>query len=174
MIADSAGSVIFHLAAAVGVRLLPNFLRQALDDKPLTVFGTGQQTRCFAYVTETVEAILRLVEADQAVGQVVNVGSDETTTIEGLAQLVKSRTGSRSEIELIPYDEAYEPGFEDMNRRTPNLEKLVRLTGYRPSLPLQEIVDRVVWHARQEIEMEAASGGDAMREDKEILRRGGD
>ncbi len=117
---------------------------------------------------------MRLVEADQAVGQVVNVGSDETTTIEGLAQLVKSRTGSRSEIELIPYDEAYEPGFEDMNRRTPNLEKLVCLTGYRPSLPLQEIVDRVVWHARQEIEMEAASGADAMREDKEILRRGGD
>ncbi len=173
--------VIGRLFNVVGPRqtrrygmVLPNFVQQALDEKPLTVFGTGQQTRCFSYVTETVEAIMRLVETDQALGQVVNVGSDETTTIEGLAQLVKERTGSRSEVQLIPYDEAYEPGFEDMNRRTPSLEKLVRLTGYRPSLPLKEIVDRVVSHTRQEIEMEAASGGDALRGDKEIMAERGD
>jgi len=90
-----------------------------------------------------VEALLRLSATYKAVGEVVNVGSDEETTIEGLARLVKERTGSSSPIEHVPYDQAYEPGFEDMFRRVPCLDKLQRMTGFRPSTPLPEIIDRV-------------------------------
>jgi UDP-glucose 4-epimerase len=101
-------------------------------------------------VRDTVEAILRLVATDTAVGEVVNVGNDHEVTIEGLAHLVKERTGSSSHIEFIPYDQAYEPGFEDMFRRVPCLDKLERLTGFRPRTALPEIVDRVAaYHGRK-------------------------
>ena len=131
--------VIARLFNTVGPRqtgrygmVLPNFVRQALDAVPITVYGTGQQSRCFCDVNDAVEAILRLIATPQAVGEVVNVGNDVEVTIEALACLVKERTGSSSRIEHIPYDQAYEPGFEDMFRRVPSLEKLERLTGFRP------------------------------------------
>ena len=143
--------VIVRLFNTVGPRqtgrygmVLPNFVSQALDGAPITVFGTGQQSRCFCDVGDAVEAILRLISTDRAVGEVVNVGSDYEITIEGLARLVKERTGSSSPITYVPYDQAYEPGFEDMLRRVPSLEKLERLTGYRPKTTLPETVDRVV------------------------------
>ena len=126
--------------------VLPNFVRQALDGEPITVYGTGQQSRCFCDVRDTIEAVLRLVANDRAVGEVVNIGSDEEISIEGLAHVVKQRTKSDSPITYIPYDQAYEPGFEDMQRRVPALEKLQKLTGFRPRTPLTEIVDRVVAH----------------------------
>jgi UDP-glucose 4-epimerase len=145
--------IIARLFNTVGPRqtgrygmVLPNFVQQALDGAPITVYGTGQQSRCFCDVRDAVEALLRLSATYKAVGEVVNVGSDEETTIEGLARLVKERTGSSSPIEHVPYDQAYEPGFEDMFRRVPCLEKLELLTGFRPQTLLPEIVDRVVSH----------------------------
>jgi UDP-glucose 4-epimerase len=148
--------VIVRLFNTVGPRqtgrygmVLPNFVRQALDGSPITVFGTGQQSRCFCDVRDAVESILRLIATDKAVGEVVNVGSDQEISVEGLARIVKQRTNSESPITFTPYEEAYEPGFEDMQRRVPALEKLQRLTGFRPGIPLNEIVDRVVDYHRK-------------------------
>jgi UDP-glucose 4-epimerase len=124
--------------------VLPNFVRQALTGEPITVYGTGKQSRCFCDVRDCVESVLRLVATNQAIGEVVNVGSTEEVSIEALAQLVKQRTGSKSPIVSVPYDQAYEPGFEDMPRRVPALEKLEKLTGFRPDIPLNDIVDGVV------------------------------
>jgi UDP-glucose 4-epimerase len=124
--------------------VLPNFVGQALAGEPITVYGTGKQSRCFCDVRDCVESVLRLVATTRAIGEVVNVGSTEEVSIAALAQLVKQRTGSNSPVVSIPYDQAYEPGFEDMPRRVPALEKLEELTGFRPSIPLNDIVDGVV------------------------------
>ena len=125
--------------------VLPSFVTQALEGSPITVFGSGQQTRCFSHVSDVVEAIIRLMSSD-AVGEVVNIGNDEEVSIARLAAMVKVQTASSSPITYIPYDEAYAPGFEDMARRVPSLEKLVSLTGFRPSTPLESIVESVVAH----------------------------
>ena len=142
--------VIGRLFNTVGPRqtgrygmVLPTFVGQSLKGQPLTVYGTGKQSRCFGYVGDAVEAILKLMDRDRAVGEVVNIGNDEEISIEALASLVKERTESSSPIQYIPYDQAYEPGFEDMARRVPSLEKLVQLTGFRPSTPLPAIIDKV-------------------------------
>jgi UDP-glucose 4-epimerase len=147
--------VVVRLFNTVGPRqtgqygmVLPNFVRQALEGAPITVYGTGRQSRCFCDVRDTIHAILRLVSNERAVGEVVNIGNDEEISIEGLAHLVKLRTKSASPINYIPYDQAYEPGFEDMQRRVPSLERLQRLTGSRPATPLAEIVDRVIAYFR--------------------------
>jgi UDP-glucose 4-epimerase len=132
--------------------VLPNFVSQAIDGVALTVFGNGQQSRCFCDVQDAVEAMMRLVEQPKAVGEVVNIGSDEEVTIEGLAQVVKQRAKSSAPITYIPYDRAYEPGFEDMNRRVPSLDKLEMLTGFRPSAKLETIVDRVIAFFRRKRE----------------------
>ena len=128
--------------------VLPNFVRQALEGSPITVYGSGQQSRCFCDVRDTIEAVLRLVDTDRSIGEVVNIGTDGEISIDGLACLVKERTRSSSPITHVPYDQAYEPGFEDMLRRVPSLEKLEKLTGFRPSTPLAEIVDRVIAYFR--------------------------
>jgi UDP-glucose 4-epimerase len=129
--------------------VLPTFVKQALDGTPITVFGSGKQSRCFSYVADVVEAIIRLVSLPESVGEVVNIGNDEEVTIERLAHLIKETTESASPIHYVPYDQAYEPGFEDMPRRVPCLEKLVNLTGFRPSTPLDVIIDRVIGHYRE-------------------------
>jgi UDP-glucose 4-epimerase len=129
--------------------VLPNFVSQALKGLPITIFGSGKQSRCFCDVRDCVEAMLRLMENDNAVGEVVNIGTDREITVEGLAQIVKERTGSASPVTYIPYDQAYEPGFEDMMRRVPCLDKLERLTGFRPATSLEEIVDRVAKYFEQ-------------------------
>lgn len=143
--------VVVRLFNTVGPRqtgrygmVLPTFVQQALAGKPITVFGTGKQSRCFCHVRDAVHALIALVHTPAAVGEVVNIGADEEISIEGLAQLVKERTGSKSPLRYIPYDEAYEEGFEDMPRRVPSLEKLFRLTGFRPSTPLPAIIDSVI------------------------------
>lgn len=123
--------------------VLPNFVSQALVGKPILVFGSGEQSRCFCDVSDTVEALLRLVASEAAVGEVVNIGTNREISIAGLAQMVKERTKSVSAIQFLPYEQAYEPGFEDMMRRVPSLEKLERLTGFRPETSLEAIVDRV-------------------------------
>jgi UDP-glucose 4-epimerase len=143
--------VVARLFNTVGPRqtgrygmVLPNFVQQALASAPITVFGDGSQSRCFCDVRDTVEAMLRLVSSESAVGQVVNIGNDHEITIQGLAQLVKERTHSSSPITFVPYDKAYEPGFEDMMRRVPSVEKLKSLTGFSPETALNDIVDRVI------------------------------
>jgi len=142
--------VIARLFNTVGPRqtgrygmVMPTLVGQALEGAPLTIFGDGKQSRCFCDVRDTVESMLRLIATERAVGEVINIGSDSEVTIEGLAAMVKERTGSSSPVEYIPYDRAYEPGFEDMYRRKPALEKLQDLTGFRPRTTLPEIVDRV-------------------------------
>ena len=129
--------------------VLPNFVKRALDGEPIEVYGNGQQSRCFCDVRDTVEALLRLMPLDRAVGEVINIGNTEEVTIENLAKIVKHRTGSDSPIQFVPYDKAYEPGFEDMMRRVPSIEKLHTLTGFRPQTNLADIIDRVSAYFRQ-------------------------
>lgn len=128
--------------------VLPNFVRQALAGEPITVYGSGKQSRCFCDVRDSVESLIRLLATDQSIGEVVNIGTDQEVTIERLAHLVKERTESDSPVIFVPYDQAYEPGFEDMSRRVPSLNKLEKLTGFRPAIPLVEIVDRVIAHSQ--------------------------
>src|SRR6202140_250634 len=123
--------------------VLPNFVKSALDNTPISIYGDGQQSRCFCDVRDTVEALMRLMDTERSIGEVINVGNTEEITIEALAERVKERTGSSSPIEYVPYDQAYEPGFEDMMRRVPSVEKLLALTGFRPRSPLNKIIDRV-------------------------------
>jgi UDP-glucose 4-epimerase len=128
--------------------VLPTFVQQALANSPITVFGDGQQSRSFTYVDDTVEALVRLMAADEGVGEIFNVGYDREVTIGDLAGMVRERTGSSSEITYTPYDEAYEEGFDDMPRRVPDVSKLERVTGFRPATPLEVTVDRVAEYFR--------------------------
>jgi UDP-glucose 4-epimerase len=142
--------IVVRLFNTVGPRqtgrygmVLPNFVKRALENEPILVYGDGKQSRCFCDVSDTVEGLIRLMDRDSAVGEVVNVGNTEEVSIEKLARMVKERTGSASPVKYIPYDQAYEPGFEDMMRRVPSVDKLHALTGFRPKTPLTEIIDRV-------------------------------
>lgn len=120
--------------------VVPNFVRQALDNKPITVFGTGNQSRCFCYVGDVVAALLKLIESSNAVGQVFNIGSSEEISIEGLAERIRKRLNSKSEILHIPYDQAYEEGFEDMMRRVPSTKKIQQSIGWQPSTSLDATI----------------------------------
>jgi UDP-glucose 4-epimerase len=148
--------IVVRLFNTVGPRqtgrygmVLPNFVRQALDNAPISVYGDGKQSRCFCDVRDTVQALVKLIDSDRAVGEVVNIGNTEEISIEDLARRVKQRTSSSSSIEFIPYDQAYEPGFEDMMRRVPCVDKLYGITGFRPQTPLNEIIDRVAAHMKE-------------------------
>ena len=140
--------------------VLPNFVQQALAGEPITVYGSGKQSRCFCDVRDSVESLIRLLATDQSIGEVVNIGTDQEVTIEQLAHLVKERTESNSPVTFVPYDQAYEPGFEDMPRRVPSLTKLEKLTGFRPAIPLVEIVDRVIAHSQKRKEAGLMSAPD--------------
>ncbi len=151
--------IVVRLFNTVGPRqtgrygmVLPNFVEQALKNQPISVYGDGKQSRCFCDVRDTVEGLVRLMDRDSSVGEVVNVGNTEEISIEDLARVVRERTGSSSSIQYVPYDQAYEPGFEDMMRRVPSVDKLASLTGFRPQTPLTEIVDRVSSHFQQKSE----------------------
>ena len=155
--------IVVRLFNTVGPRqtgrygmVLPNFVKAALDHSPIHVYGNGQQSRCFCDVRDTVEGLIRLMDTSRSIGEVVNVGNTEEISIERLAHRVKERTGSSSPIEYIPYDKAYEPGFEDMMRRVPLVEKLESLTGFRPRTSLNEIIDRVADYFRQKADPGAA------------------
>ncbi|MCZ6596254.1 MAG: GDP-mannose 4,6-dehydratase [Planctomycetota bacterium] len=124
--------------------VLPNFARQALENEPITVYGDGEQSRCFGHVKDAVEAIHRLIHAEASIGLVVNVGNDEEVTIFQLAEKVRELAGSSSEIVLVPYEKAYSKGFEDMPRRVPDVTRLVSLTGFRPSIPLEQTIRDVL------------------------------
>jgi UDP-glucose 4-epimerase len=124
--------------------VLPTFVRQGLAGDDITVFGDGEQRRCFGFVSEVVEALMRLARTPAAVGQVFNIGNDSEISINALAELVRGKTGGRSKIVHVGYDEAYPDGFEDMERRIPSVVKLERAIGYRPSMRVDEITDRVI------------------------------
>jgi UDP-glucose 4-epimerase len=124
--------------------VLPNGARQALRGEPLTVYGSGQQSRCFGHVQDAVECVVRLLDNKSAIGQVFNVGSNEETTIAQLAERVKAAAGSKSPIEYVAYEDAYSEGFEDMLRRVPDVAKLERTIGFRPKTTLDEIIRDVI------------------------------
>ena len=124
--------------------VLPNFAAQALQGEPITVYGTGTQSRCFGHVKDAVEAVARLLVTPSAWGQVFNIGNDEEISIEQLAQRVRDAAGSKSPIVKIPYSEAYTEGFEDMQRRVPDVRKLEKFTGFRPRTPLASIIEDVL------------------------------
>ncbi len=128
--------------------VLPSFVQQALSGAPITVFGDGTQSRSFTFVGDVVECLLKLVSEPKAVGQVFNIGNKEEVTILRLAEIVKSLTGSASPIEFVPYDKAYEEGFEDMPRRVPDLTKVHQLVGYEPKVQLNEIITKVIDYFR--------------------------
>ena len=148
--------VITRLFNTVGARqtgrygmVLPNFVQRALMGRPITVYGTGEQTRCFTHVLDVVDAITALMEEPKAEGQIFNVGNNEEISIKNLALLVKEITGSHSELEFIPYEKAYGPGFEDMERRRPNIDKIEKYIGFRPRHDLRSIIHDVIEYFKQ-------------------------
>jgi len=126
--------------------VIPRFVRQALSGEDLTVYGDGEQTRCFCHVHDTVRALVQLLDSPAAIGDVFNVGSQREISIRALADLVIQLAGSGSGVRFIPYGEAYEPGFEDMERRLPDISKIARAIGWRPTLSLEDIVQGVIDH----------------------------
>ena len=144
-------TVIVRLFNTVGPRqtgqygmVIPTFVKQALAGRPITVYGDGKQSRCFGYVGDVVGALVDLLDHESAVGEVFNIGSNEEITILALAQRVKELTHSASEIVFVPYDEAYEEGFEDMPRRIPDITKIKRLVGFQPRMTLDGILQSVI------------------------------
>jgi UDP-glucose 4-epimerase len=132
--------------------VLPTFAAQALRGEPITVFGSGEQSRCFGHVKDAVEAVVRLIQTPAAVGEVFNIGSDEEVSIVELAKRVRAAARSESEIVFVPYSEAYAEGFEDMQRRVPDVSKLERVIGFRPRTRLAQIVEDVVADQRQRLD----------------------
>ena len=147
--------VITRLFNTVGPRqtgrygmVIPRFVEQALSGTPTTVYGDGRQSRCFRYVGDVVRVLARLADTPDAVGEIINVGNDEEITIGELAQQIKTQAASTSEIVLVPYDVAYTRGFEDMQRRVPDLTKLTQLLSERPRTGLEEILTAVIADVR--------------------------
>ena len=139
--------IIARLFNTVGPRqtgrygmVLPRFIASARQNEPLKVFGDGAQSRCFCLVHDVVEALLRLQDCKKARGEIFNVGGTEEVSILDLAKLVVKTLGSKSKVELIPYEQAYAPGFDDMRRRKPRVEKLERFVNFKPRTKLQEII----------------------------------
>jgi UDP-glucose 4-epimerase len=124
--------------------VLPTFVRQALTGAPITIFGTGEQSRCFTHVSDVVEALIACVDNPRTAGEIFNIGNTQEVTISGLAARVKKATGSESPIRQIPYSEAYGAGFEDMHRRLPNIDKAREWFGYAPKRSLDEIIESVI------------------------------
>lgn len=131
--------------------VVPTFARQALAGEPITVYGDGSQRRCFGHVKDAVESVMRLMDAGGHEGEVFNIGNDEEVSMMQLAERIRDAAGSESEIQLIPYEEAYAEGFEDMPRRVPDLTKLEATIGFRPTTPLSEIIADVLADQRARV-----------------------
>jgi len=143
-------TIVVRLFNTVGPRqtgrygmVVPRFVAQAIEGGPITVYGDGKQSRCFSYVGDVVGAIVRLTRETRAYGQVFNIGSDEEITIEELARLTQGAVNPSARIEYVPYEKAYEAGFEDMRRRVPDLRKIRALIDYRPTIGIRRIIERV-------------------------------
>ena len=150
--------IVVRLFNTVGPRqtgrygmVIPNFVKQALTGDPITVYGDGRQRRAFGYVGDVVEALVRLAQEPRAVGGVFNIGNPEEISILDLAHRVKALTSSTSDIVFIPYDRAYEAGFEDMPRRVPDLTRIQQLIGYAPTVGLDETLRRVIAERREQM-----------------------
>jgi len=151
-------TIVVRLFNTVGPRqtgqygmVIPTFVKQALSGRPITVFGDGKQSRCFGYVGDVVGALMKLMDDERAVGEVFNIGSNQEISIMDLAKTVKELTNSESEIVLIPYDEAYEEGFEDMPRRIPDISKVNAQVGFQPEMTLEGILKSVIdFHSGQQ------------------------
>ncbi len=148
-------SVIVRLFNTVGPRqtgaygmVMPRFVSQALKNEPITVYGTGKQSRCFLHVKDAVNTLVKLIDNPKAIGEVFNVGSQEEISIEQLAGQIIKLTGSKSKVEYIPYEKAYEEGFEDMQRRVPDITKIRKLTGFNPTATLSEIIKDIVYYIK--------------------------
>jgi UDP-glucose 4-epimerase len=131
--------------------VVPRFVRKALAGEPIPVYGDGTQRRSFTWVGDVVNAMIALIQHRQAYGEVFNIGHSKEISIYELAVLIKTLTGSPSEIHLVPYEQAYEAGFEDMHRRMPDIAKLQRLIGYEPTLDLGEILRRIISFERDPV-----------------------
>ena len=149
-------TVVGRLFNTVGPRqtgqygmVVPTFVKQALSNQPITVFGDGTQQRCFTHVRDVIGALIGLMQRPEAYGQVYNIGNTEEISIQQLAEQVVRRTGSQSSIVLVPYEKAYEPGFEDMPRRIPDVRKIGQLTGWQPTIGLAQILDDVIASFRE-------------------------
>lgn len=147
----SVPSIIVRLFNTVGPRqtgsygmVMPRFISQALKNEPITVYGTGKQSRCFIHCKDVVGALIKLIEEPKAVGKVFNIGSQEEITIEQLAKEIIKLTKSQSKLKYIPYDKAYEEGFEDMQRRVPDTTKIKKLIGFQQTYGLKEIIEDIV------------------------------
>ncbi|MEE4358644.1 MAG: GDP-mannose 4,6-dehydratase [Desulfococcaceae bacterium] len=134
--------------------VIPRFTEAALQNRPLRVFGSGKQTRCFGYVGDVVRAIIALMEKKEAEGEIFNVGSDQEISIADLAEKIIRLTGSQSEIKYISYEEAYGQPFDDMERRVPSLDKISRTIGYHPEVDLEELLMKVIEYSRQKMKAE--------------------
>lgn len=150
-------TVIVRLFNTVGPRqighygmVIPRFVQQALQGEPISIYGDGKQSRCFLHVNDAARGIADLMQRSETVGQAFNLGSQEEISIQALAERVLSLTGSRSKLEFIPYDKAYEEGFEDMARRVPDISKANRFIGFTPTLNLDDILKSVIEHCRME------------------------
>jgi UDP-glucose 4-epimerase len=150
-----ARNTVVRLFNTVGPRqtgmygmVLPRFVRQAVTGQPLTVFGDGTQTRCFAHVYDTVDALVRLLDCDEAAGRVFNIGNDAEISIMGLARRVVARSGSNSDIHFVPYSEAYCEGFEELGRRKPDTTLIRGLTGWAPERNVDDAIDDVIRYER--------------------------
>lgn len=155
--------VVVRLFNTVGPRqtgqygmVVPNFIKSALSNKPLNVYGDGTQARCFGHVLDIVEGLAKAIENSECFGQVINFGNNEEISILDLAKRVVEKTGSKSEIRFLTYDEVYGEGFEDMQRRVPSLEKAKRLVGYQPTRTLDNIITDVVEEFRERLKTESA------------------
>ncbi|HEX3052631.1 MAG TPA: GDP-mannose 4,6-dehydratase [Aggregatilineaceae bacterium] len=150
---------IFRLFNTVGPRqvgnygmVVPRFINWALANEPIEVYGDGTQSRCFANVHDVVDAIIRLGESNQTIGQVYNIGNNQEITISGLADCVKAQTNSASEIVYVPYEKAYEAGFEDMQRRVPDVSKIKAAVGWEPTTALVATIDQMIEYAKKQKE----------------------
>jgi UDP-glucose 4-epimerase len=161
-------TIVVRLFNTVGPRqtgqygmVIPTFVRQALANRPITVFGDGKQSRCFCYVGDVVGALIKLMDDEKSVGQVFNVGSNREISIFELAKKVKELTNSESEIVLVPYDEAYEEGFEDMPRRIPDISKANQHIGFTPNVDLEGILNKVIaFHSGQQTQERVIGAGE--------------
>jgi UDP-glucose 4-epimerase len=161
-------TIVVRLFNTVGPRqtgqygmVIPTFVKQALANRPITVFGDGRQSRCFCYVRDVVGALIKLMDNEKSVGQVFNIGSNKEISIFDLAKKVKDLTNSESEIVLVPYDEAYEEGFEDMPRRVPDISKANKHIGFSPTVELEGILKSVIaFHTGQHAQDQRSSAAE--------------
>ncbi len=136
--------------------VIPRMINQALMNEPLTVFGTGKQKRCFCHVSDTIGALIKLIQTETAIGNIYNIGSTEEIAIEDLAHKIKQLTQSNSELKYISYHEAYEAGFEDIMRRIPSIDRIHQLIGFKPKISLEDTIQDMIVYKKLKIDQQSS------------------